>query len=62
MQYQSTTQLIDFKLGYLINRISNLNFALGLIMRDHKSNINPLQTNYLYISIGTSITNKYYDF
>jgi hypothetical protein len=62
MQYQSTTQLIDFKLGYLINRISNLNFALGLIMREHKSNINPLQTNYLYISIGTSITNKYYDF
>ena len=62
MQFKATTQVIDFKLGYLVNRASNLNVAVGAMLRDHKSDINPLQTNYLYVSIGTSISNKYYDF
>lgn len=62
MQYKARTQLIDFKLGYLVNKASNLNIAVGAMLRDHKSDINPLQTNYLYVSIGTAITNKYYDF
>lgn len=62
MQIKSTTQLIDFKLGYLVNRASNLNIAIGAMLRDHKSDFNPLQTNYIYVSIGTAISNKYYDF
>jgi hypothetical protein len=62
MQIKATTQLIDFKLGYLVNRASNLNIAFGAMLRNHKSDLNPLQTNYVYISIGTSISNKYYDF
>jgi hypothetical protein len=62
MQIKATTQIIDLKLGYLVNRASNLNIALGAMLRNHSSNINPLQTNYMYVSIGTTITNKYYDF
>jgi hypothetical protein len=62
MQVKASTQMIDFKLGYLVNRASNLNIAVGAMFRDHKSDFNPLQTNYFYVSIGTSITNKYYDF
>ncbi|HRG58915.1 MAG TPA: hypothetical protein PK323_08135 [Bacteroidia bacterium] len=62
MQVKATTQIIDFKLGYLVNRASNLNVSIGAILRDHKSDFNPLQTNYVYLSIGTAISNKYYDF
>jgi hypothetical protein len=62
MQVKANTQIIDFKLGYLVNRASNLNIAIGAMFRNHKSDFNPLQTNYFYVSIGTSITNKYYDF
>jgi hypothetical protein len=62
MQVKATTQLIDFKLGYLVNRASNLNIAIGAMLRNHKSDFNPLQTNYVYISVGTAISNKYYDF
>jgi hypothetical protein len=62
MQIKATTQIIDFKLGYLVNRASNLNITIGAMLRDHKSDLNPLQTNYVYVSIGTSIINKYYDF
>jgi len=61
-QIKASTQIIDFKLGYLVNRASNLNIAVGAMMRNHKSDLNPLQTNYVYVSIGTSISNKYYDF
>ena len=62
MQVKAKTQLIDFKLGYLVNRSSNLNIAVGAMLRNHKSDFNPLQTNYIYVSIGTAISNKYYDF
>ena len=62
MQIKATTQIIDFKLGYLVNRASNLNITIGAMLRDHKSDLNSLQTNYVYVSIGTSIINKYYDF
>jgi hypothetical protein len=62
MQNKAKTQLIDLKLGYLVNRASNLNIALGAMLREHNSELNPLQTNYIYISIGTAISNKYYDF
>jgi hypothetical protein len=62
MQMKASTQIIDFKLGYLVNRASNLNIAVGAMLRNHKSDLNPLQTNYVYVSIGTSISNKYYDF
>lgn len=62
MQVKASTQLIDFKLGYLVNRASNLNIAVGAMLRNHKSDFNPLQTNYVYVSIGTAISNKYYDF
>ncbi len=62
MQVKATTQIIDIKLGYLVNRSSNLNFAVGAMLRNHKSDFNPLQTNYIYVSIGTAISNKYYDF
>jgi len=62
MQNKAKTQLRDFKLGYLVNRASNLNIALGAMLREHNSELNPLQTNYIYISIGTAISNKYYDF
>ena len=61
-QEKATTQLVDIKLGYLVNRASNLNIAIGAMLRDHKSDFNPLQTNYVYVSIGTAISNKYYDF
>ena len=58
------TQIIDFKLGYIINRGSNLNIAVGAMLRDFNSNLKygKLKTDYFYISIGTAITNKYYDF
>jgi hypothetical protein len=62
MQLKATTQLIDVKLGYLINRTSNLNIALGAMLRNSELAGRSLQTNYVYLSIGTSITNKYYDF
>jgi hypothetical protein len=62
MQVKANTQIIDIKLGYLVNRSSNLNFAVGAMLRNHKSDFNPLQTNYIYVSIGTAISNKYYDF
>lgn len=62
MQHKSSTQIMDLKLGYVVNRVSNLNFAVGAMLRNHKSDFNPLQTNYVYVSMGTSISNKYYDF
>lgn len=58
-------QLINGKIGYLINPAYNLNVNLGYTYRvQNFNNFTTLnnQTNYIYLGIRTSIYNLYYDF
>lgn len=58
-------QLINLKVGYLINPSYNLNLALGYTYRNQNfSNFKSLnnQTNYIYLALKTSFYNLYYDF
>jgi hypothetical protein len=59
---KTTVRYIDLKLGYVINRVTNLNMAVGAILRNSSNALSSLQTNYVYISIGTALTNNYFDF
>ncbi|MBL7919212.1 MAG: hypothetical protein JNJ40_02795 [Bacteroidia bacterium] len=63
--YLYNTQLINAKIGYLINPAYNLNVNLGYTYRvQNFNNFTTLnnQTNYIYLGIRTSIYNLYYDF
>lgn len=64
-EYYYTNQLINAKLGYVINPAYNFNVNLGITHRTQNynnfTNLNN-QTNYIYLGIRTSIYNLYYDF
>ena len=62
MQLKTTTQFIDLKMGYVVNRASNLCVSVGAMLRNSSNVKETVQTNYVYFSVGTAITNKYYDF
>ena len=57
--------IINAKVGYLINPAYNLNVNLGVTYRSQNfngtNNLNN-QTNYIYLGVKTSIYNLYYDF
>jgi hypothetical protein len=63
--YYYTNQLVNAKIGYLINPAYNFNLNLGMTYRaqnfNNFTNLNN-QTNYIYLGIRTSIYNLYYDF
>lgn len=61
----SYVNLVNTKVGYLINPAYNLNVSFGMVYRTQKFSIfNTLnnETNYLYVAIRTSLYNLYYDF
>ncbi len=63
--YFYNNQLINAKIGYVINPSYNLNVNLGYTYRmQNFNNFTTLnnQTNYIYLGIRTSIYNLYYDF
>lgn len=65
MNYYSYLNILNGKIGYLINPSYNLNIYLGLLYRTQNFSIFSPQnqtTNYIYIGFKTSIYNLYYDF
>lgn len=52
----------DINVSYLINPSYNLNFTIGYINRNLKTDTDTHTTNYFYIGLKTSIGNTYYDF
>jgi hypothetical protein len=57
--------ILNARVGYLINTAYNLNVALGINHRNQIfSNFKPSnnETNYIYLGLRTSIYNLYYDF
>lgn len=63
--YFYNNQLVNAKIGYLLNPAYNLNVNLGVTYRmQNFNNFSTLnnQTNYIYLGIRTSIYNLYYDF
>jgi hypothetical protein len=52
----------NISISYLINPAYNLNFTVGYINRNLKTDANTHTTNYIYFGLKTSIGNKYYDF
>jgi len=63
--YYYDNQIVNLKLGFLVNPSYNLNLSLGYTYRNQNfSNFKSLsnQTNYLYLALRTSIYNLYYDF
>ena len=64
-EYYYSNQIINAKVGYLINPAYNLNVNLGMIYRNQNfNNFSSLnnQTNYIYLGVKTSLYNLYYDF
>ncbi len=63
---QTEIQFLDFKIGYLFNRNTNLNFFVGLTNRieNNSPGVFPAQfkTQLFYFGIRTSISNRYFDF
>ena len=58
-------QLINAKIGYLINPSYNFNIHVGINHRSQSfKNLSGLnnETNFIYLGIRTSIYNLYYDF
>lgn len=63
--YYSYVNVVNARLGYLINPSYNLNIYLGLLYRTQNFSIFSLPNNttkYIYIGFKTSIYNLYYDF
>jgi len=63
--YYYSTQIVNCKVGYLLNSAYNLNLALGYTYRNQNfPNFKNLsnQTNYIYVGLRTSLYNLYYDF
>lgn len=52
----------DISISWLINPAYNLNFTVGYINRNLRTNANTHTTNYIYFGLKTSIGNNYYDF
>ena len=48
--------------SFLINPAYNLNFTVGAVFRNLKTDVSTSQTNYIYIGLRTSLRNLYYDF
>ena len=51
-------EIIDLRLGYLMNPVSNLNFYLGYMNRNATNSL----TQWFYLGMQTNISNRYYDF
>ena len=51
-------EIIDLRLGYLMNPVSNLNFYLGYMNRNATNSL----TQWVYLGMQTNINNRYYDF
>jgi hypothetical protein len=52
----------DFRLSYLINPHTNLNFSIGITDRYEATETNKMHTAYFYVGLRTSLNNFYYDF
>lgn len=48
--------------SFLINPAYNLNFTIGAVFRNLKTDISTSNTTYIYIGLRTSLRNLYYDF
>ena len=56
-------QIVDIKLAYLINPITNMKFELGAVFRNESSIFaNEIQSDFYYFSFKTDLRNLYYDF
>lgn len=59
---KTTLQIIDFKLGYLVNPSTNMNLILGVSLRNVSNDFGKSNTNFVYFGFRTSLANYYYDF
>lgn len=56
-------QIIDFKIGMLINPVTNMKLEVGVMDRSTTSEYtDPTNTTYLYVGFKTDLRNLYYDF
>jgi hypothetical protein len=59
---KTSLDMVDLKIGYLINPSYNLNVIAGFVTRDFRNNLGSSKTNYIYIGLRTSLSNVYTDF
>lgn len=52
----------DIRASFLINPAYNLNFTVGAVLRNLKTEGNVTHTSYIYVGLRTSLRNLYYDF
>lgn len=65
VSYYSYVNLINARIGYLINPSYNLNLYVGMLYRTQNFStfsFPSTETNYIYLGFKTSIYNLYYDF
>jgi hypothetical protein len=65
IQKDNTVNLLNAKVGYLVNPSYNLNISIGIISRMqnfYTFNASKQQTNYIYIGLKSNLYNLYYDF
>lgn len=55
-----TTQ--EFRIAYLFNPKTNLQFNVGVINRNYSNDISNQHTQFIYIGLRTNLMNEYYDF
>ncbi len=63
--YYYSAQMLNTKVGYLLNPSYNLNLSLGYTYRNQNfPNFKSLnnETNYIYLALRTNLYNFYYDF
>jgi hypothetical protein len=59
---KTTLRILDFQVGYVVNKVTNFNIILGILNRTSISSVEDTHTNFIYFGIRTSLTNVYYDF
>ena len=59
---KSTLNMVDAKIGYLINPAYNLNVVAGVTIREYSNVVSTSKTNYIYFGLRTSLANIYTDF
>ena len=58
----SNLQIIDFRVGYIVNPKTNMKIELGLTNRSLSDRNTNADNQYLFFSFKTDLQNFYYDF
>ena len=59
---KTDVNFMQFKIGYILNPITNLKVEFNLVKRKQRSDVYNQNTDYYSVSLVSDLFNHYYDF